>query len=167
MNAKTLLLLAGGGLLATAFALKKKFRELNETGFETGEPEYGDFVAEYGVQITPHFNSSEFRCSQPGGNFRISVELVTALERLRAYWGKPITITSGYRTPAYNATIQGAASNSYHTRGMAADISIAGVSVDEIDAVAEGLDLFGGRGIYRKDGFNHLDVGRTRQPWTG
>jgi len=167
MKKGVLILLASGGLLATAFALKKKFRELNETGALPDEPVFGQFVTKYGVQITPHFNSSEFRCTQSGGNFRISVELVQALERLRAHWNKPMFITSGYRTPAYNATLQGASPTSYHLLGMAADVHINGVSVAELDNVAAASDMFGGRGLYFKDGFNHLDVGRTRQPWTG
>jgi hypothetical protein len=166
MKKEIFVLLAGGGLLATAFALKKKFSDLNETGYLPDEPDYGEFVTEYGVQITPHFNSSEFRCTQSGGNFRIHVALVQTLERLRAYWGKPIVISSGYRTPAYNATLKDASQNSYHMRGTAADIHINGVSVTQIDNAAADLG-FGGRGRYYGDGFNHLDIGRTRQPWTG
>jgi hypothetical protein len=165
MKKEILILLAGGGLLTTAFALKKRFRELNETGFAPDEPDYGQFVTEYGVQITPHFSSSEFRCTHQGGNFRISTELVQMLEQLRARWGRPIVVDSGYRTPTYNATLSGAAANSYHLRGMAADIHISGVSVAEIDNAAADLG-FGGRGRY-KNGFNHLDVGRTRPPWNG
>lgn len=166
MRKEAFILLAGGGLIATAIALQNKFRELNETGFLPDEPDdLGEFVTRYGVQITPHFNSSEFRCTQPGGNFRVSVELVQSLERLRSHWGKTMTVVSGYRTPAYNASLSGAATNSYHLRGMAADIRVSGVSSSEIDQVAAASRLFGGRGLYK--GFNHLDVGRTRQPWTG
>ena len=52
--------------------------------------------------------------------------LVTLVEQvldpLREHWGSPIFITSGYRCPALNRKVGGVA-NSYHTRGMAADIT--------------------------------------------
>ena len=52
--------------------------------------------------------------------------LVTLVERvldpLRERWQSPIYITSGYRCPALNRKV-GGVENSYHTRGMAADIT--------------------------------------------
>lgn len=47
------------------------------------------------------------------------------LQPARDYFGKPILITSGYRSPALNAAI-GGASNSQHLTGEAADIELAG-----------------------------------------
>lgn len=44
------------------------------------------------------------------------------LDPLREAWGRPITVTSGYRCPAVNKAVGGAAT-SHHVRGMAADIS--------------------------------------------
>ena len=49
-------------------------------------------------------------------------ELLNLLNRIRREWGKPVIVNSGYRSPEYNAAIKGAVSNSYHTKGMAADI---------------------------------------------
>jgi len=43
------------------------------------------------------------------------------LDPLRAKWGMPIIVTSGYRCPKLNAAVGGAV-NSQHTKGMAADI---------------------------------------------
>lgn len=43
------------------------------------------------------------------------------LDPLRARWGMPIIVTSGYRSTALNKAVGGAA-NSQHTKGMAADI---------------------------------------------
>lgn len=59
-------------------------------------------------------------------NIRSLVEKV--LDPLREAWGKPLTVSSGYRCPALNAAV-GGAKNSHHMRGMAADI-VAGSSVD-------------------------------------
>ncbi len=44
------------------------------------------------------------------------------LDPLRRAWGKPITVNSGYRCPALNKAVGGAAT-SHHMRGMAADIT--------------------------------------------
>ena len=44
------------------------------------------------------------------------------LDPLRQAWGRPLTVTSGYRCPALNAAV-GGARNSHHKRGMAADIT--------------------------------------------
>ena len=44
------------------------------------------------------------------------------LQLLRDIYGKPISITSGFRCNTHNSTVPGAAKNSYHTKGMASDI---------------------------------------------
>lgn len=43
------------------------------------------------------------------------------LDPLREAWGRPLRVSSGYRCPALNRLVGGAA-NSHHLRGMAADI---------------------------------------------
>jgi zinc D-Ala-D-Ala carboxypeptidase len=43
------------------------------------------------------------------------------LDRARGYFGAPIVLTCGYRTPEHNAEI-GGVPNSSHCKGMAADI---------------------------------------------
>ncbi len=44
------------------------------------------------------------------------------LDPLRQAWGRPITVTSGYRCPELNKAVGGSAA-SHHLRGMAADIT--------------------------------------------
>ena len=44
----------------------------------------------------------------------------TVLDPARARWGKPITVSSGYRCPQLNAVTPGASRNSQHTKGEAA-----------------------------------------------
>ena len=48
--------------------------------------------------------------------------MLNVLDPLREAYGKPIKINSGYRSPALNKAMKGAA-NSHHMRGMAADIT--------------------------------------------
>ena len=56
---------------------------------------------------------------------------VHVLERVRVHFGKPVVITSGYRSPRLNAAIKGSAS-SQHCRGEAADFTVPGVSNLEV-----------------------------------
>jgi len=56
---------------------------------------------------------------------------LNVLEPVRKYFGKPVRIKSGFRSPALNKAI-GGASTSQHMKGEAADIEIAGVRNDAI-----------------------------------
>lgn len=49
--------------------------------------------------------------------------LVFYLDELRARYGKPITITSGYRSPLLNKAV-GGVNNSKHLQGLAVDIKV-------------------------------------------
>ena len=56
---------------------------------------------------------------------------VEVLQPLRDHLGKPITVTSGYRSPRLNRAIGGSGS-SQHCKGEAADFKVPGVSHLEI-----------------------------------
>ena len=45
------------------------------------------------------------------------------LDPLREWYGKPIPVNSGYRCPELNKAV-GGVTNSYHLRGMAADLNV-------------------------------------------
>ena len=74
-------------------------------------------------KVSEHFKLGEFACKDGSNTVLISTELLTMLERLRAYVGGSINIMSGYRTAAYNKKI-GGASASQHVKGTAADIAV-------------------------------------------
>lgn len=80
--------------------------------------------------------------------------------------GEPIelVLNSGYRTPRRNATIEGAAANSQHIYGRAADITVSGVSHKDVRASAEAV---GTPGLGRYASFTHLDVGPPGRRWRG
>ena len=80
--------------------------------------------------------------------------------------GRPIelVLNSGYRTPRRNATIEGAAANSQHIHGRAADISVEGVSHQDVRDAAEAS---GAPGLGRYASFTHLDVGPPGRRWRG
>lgn len=116
------------GLVADGIAGTKTWAKLRGGAASTPPSSSG--------KLSAHFSKSEFRC-QCGGRYcngypaDISPKLINILERLRAYFGKPIKITSGLRCSRHNANVNGA-SNSKHKYGKAADIYIAGVSRAEI-----------------------------------
>lgn len=94
------------------------------------------------AKITKNFNLEEFKCKD-GGDIPNSallniVELARNLEVLRTAINKPITITSGYRSPKYNTKI-GGVKDSQHLRGTAADIKVVGMTPKEVALVIEGL----------------------------
>lgn len=83
------------------------------------------------VQLARHFKVKEFACKDGSPVVFVDESLSTILEILRNKLGKPIIITSGYRTPEWNAKC-GGAKYSYHIRGMAADIRVDGMSAKQL-----------------------------------
>ncbi|WP_213664094.1 DUF882 domain-containing protein [Stutzerimonas stutzeri] len=103
-------------------------------------------------------------------SIRMSPKLIDLLYIIQAYLkanGKPyiIHITSGYRTLEHNKRLRGAASNSLHMQGLAADITVPGIPVSELSKLVKAIGV-GGVGIYPRKNFVHVDVGRART-WTG
>lgn len=85
------------------------------------------------MNLTPHFTLAELTHSQTAAREGLdntpSAEMVDALrktaellERVRALLGKPILVSSGYRSPLVNRAVRGAA-HSAHMLGCAADFS--------------------------------------------
>ena len=99
--------------------------------------------------------------------------LVEVLEKIRAHFGKPVTITSGFRTASWNAKQKNAAKFSQHLYGKAADIQVQGISVEQVYAYADKLlGNAGGCGIYppglgRANGWVHVDVRKAKSRWKG
>ena len=62
--------------------------------------------------------------------------LAAKLEEVRALFSRPIIITSGYRSPALNAAVDGSATSS-HCEGLAADFHVPGFGPDQ--AVAQAI----------------------------
>jgi uncharacterized protein YcbK (DUF882 family) len=76
-------------------------------------------------------------------------------------WNKPLVVLSGYRTIKTNNGLEGAARNSMHLYGRAADIYIPGIPT--LDLARLGLYFQrGGVGFYPDNGFVHLDTGTVR-----
>jgi uncharacterized protein YcbK (DUF882 family) len=87
-------------------------------------------------------------------------ELVRMLKTIERRFGKKMVITSGYRSPAHNRRVNGAA-RSQHMYCSAVDVQIPGVSKWELAKYARSLPGRGGVGTYCHASV-HIDVGPER-----
>ena len=78
---------------------------------------------------------------------------------------EPFEVVSGYRSPKTNAMLRGSsrgvAKNSYHVKGMAADITCRTRAVGQVASAARSLGA-GGVGRYSRSSFTHVDSGPVR-----
>lgn len=116
-------------------------------------------------KLSANFRVKEFACADGSDPIFISPDLVSVLQQIRAHFGKPVMITSAYRTPAHNAKVGGVA-NSQHLYGVAADIKVKSVSPTRVAQYAEQILInTGGIGVYET--FVHIDVRPTKSRWNG
>ena len=123
------------------------------------------------MMLTPNFNLDEFK-SKDGLSFPAEIVqsltiLATQLQALRTELGRSITITSGYRSPAHNLKV-GGAKDSFHVRGMAADIQVSGFTPKQVydtieKLIKEGKMKEGGLGLYKS--WVHYDFRGRRIRW--
>jgi len=108
------------------------------------------------MQLTKNFNLSEFACNDgtpvPPEFLDNVAEVAKNLQVLRDELDFPVTINSGYRSPAYNKEI-GGVSNSQHLQAKAADIVCSKYTVEQlyktvIRLIEEGKMRDGGVGRY-------------------
>lgn len=121
--------------------------------------------------MTKDFDLEEFR-SKDGADFPEWVlpnirELARNLQVLRDNVQAPVTINSGYRSPAHNKAV-GGASGSYHLKGMAADIAVKGLSPNRVADIIEDLielGLMKNGGLGRYNTFCHYDIRGVPGRW--
>ena len=115
-----------------------------------------DVRAEGNVRVSENFRVREFACKDGTRMIAINPQLVAYLQKARTHFGKPMNITSAYRTVYHNSKVGGVA-NSQHLFGAAADVCVPGVSVRELyDYLCKIAGDSCGIGIY--DTFVHFDV---------
>lgn len=99
----------------------------------------------------------------------VSLRLISFLDFLQDKFApkKTLKMTSGYRSPSYNARLRKmgrlAAETSYHINGMAADVEFPGANAREVWEYIRSLN-YGGVGYYQTNSL-HIDSGRPRF-WT-
>lgn len=114
--------------------------------------------------LSPHFSKQELAC-HCCGRLKVDPRLIEALEALRQLAGVPIVVHAGYRCPAHNRQV-GGVPNSEHTRGLAADIHIPDLGLQQMYELASEVSQFaqGGIGAYDSN-FLHVDVRDHRARW--
>lgn len=103
------------------------------------------------------FTLEEFACHHCGVNL-IDHQFVTDLDELRRAVGFPLSVTSGYRCPAYNAQVSSTGEAGPHTTGRAADVLVSHAKALKVVQVAISMG-FTGIGVKQKGSgrFIHLD----------
>jgi uncharacterized protein YcbK (DUF882 family) len=123
------------------------------------------------MRLTTNFSLSEFQSkdgsSFPSGAVQNLTILAEQLQVLRDEVKRSITVTSGYRSKEHNLRIGGAL-DSFHVRGMAADIQVSGMTPKQVydtieKLIQEGKMKEGGLGLYKS--WVHYDHRGKRIRW--
>ena len=114
--------------------------------------------------LSPHFSRKEFEC-RCCGRLELHQNLIDGLEALRNRARVPVIIHAGYRCPQHNLEVGGVAGGE-HTRGMAADIHMPGLALQQMYELALEIPQFADGGIGAHDGdFLHVDVREHQARW--
>jgi uncharacterized protein YcbK (DUF882 family) len=100
------------------------------------------------------------RCQRTGAETPLDPRLIELLYRISQRTHTKIEIVSGFRAPMFSL-----ATLSYHTRGMAADIRIPGMTPLMVRDLARSMGVKG-IGYYPVSQFVHVDVRDEKQEWT-
>jgi hypothetical protein len=113
----------------------------------------------------PSFSPREIACKGTG-KVLVNEDALDKLQALRDRLGKPLILTSAYRSPEHNRAV-GGAKNSMHMQGIAFDVRMDNHDPQEFEAAARAVG-FTGFGYYQRSGFMHIDTGPARSwgtPW--
>lgn len=108
----------------------------------------------------PNFSPQEM-ASKREGELMIDEAAMDKLQKLRNILGKPLIITSAYRSEAHNRAVGGAA-RSQHRLGKAFDVVMTNQDPAHFESVAKAVG-FTGIGHYPKSNFMHIDTGPARR----
>jgi len=109
--------------------------------------EYAEFIDRLGLR---YFKGSEFalyadrtrngvkNSLPPEGLWTNIIPTLIVVDEIRHQAGAPITLTSAYRSPAYNRAV-GGESASFHMKNQATDIQCASLSARALWKIAVGL----------------------------
>lgn len=113
--------------------------------------------------ITANFSWSEFQCKCGCGYDDVDEDLVKLLQCLRNWFGRPVRINSACRCAYHNASV-GGKPKSQHLLGTAADVTVDGVTPEEVYRwLNRILGDAGGLGSYKT--FTHVDVRPDKARW--
>ena len=96
-------------------------------------PAAGDSSGAYELGAFPQSegsNASGLISWRSGVDRRVDPKLIAITERVAREFGRPLIISSGYRSPTHNSNVKGAR-GSMHMQGKAVDISSSGLNNDD------------------------------------
>ena len=111
----------------------------------------------------PNFSEEEFKCSHTGLCI-MAPNFMELLQKIRDVYGKPMTITSGYRHKTHPIEARKAKPGE-HTLGTCADVAVRGG--DALDLLKVALSLGATRiGVQQKGAgrFLHIGIGGNDLP---
>lgn len=113
-----------------------------------------------GAWLWPHVSPAKEWADHASGKIVVETEFLDKFEKLRAMFGRPLPINSGYRTPEHNQEVSDTGATGPHTTGRACDIRIYGAYALELLGLAQGLG-YTGFGLQQKgelaSRYIHLD----------
>lgn len=160
----------GGGAQATPSYLRGlgDFRRLNLVNHRTGERlniiyyADGEYIAEALDEI--NYLMRDWRQNEIMPVDSRTLNFAAAMYK-KLDTSEPLQVVSGYRSPTTNNMLRskgrGVAKNSFHTRGMAVDLSLQSRSVAQMYRAATSCRA-GGVGRYSRNHFVHVDCGPNR-----
>jgi len=114
-----------------------------------------------------YFSHDEFDSpDELGSGKHMDHDLLVMIDRARALYGKPIVVTSGFRTETHNEKVGGVASSS-HLKGLAIDVACVR-SKDRFEMLTALLEV-GFNRIGIASTFIHVDVDKNKSQnviWT-
>ena len=103
-----------------------------------------------------YFRKAEFTCKCGCGASEVEEKLVKTADKVREYFGKPMTVSSGRRCSTHNAKV-GGVSDSRHLRGKAMDFCVSGMSASMVLTYVQKLPEI--RYAYSIDNdYVHMDI---------
>jgi hypothetical protein len=108
-------------------------------------------TGEFDLQEFPSTEGGEFLRWAPGKDQRVDTRVIELADEVCRRFGRPATIISGYRSPSYNSSVDGAR-RSQHMLGKAIDVVFDGGALtndekNRVIAIASAVG-FVGIGIY-------------------
>lgn len=114
----------------------------------------------------PNFKPDEFKCRETG-ELNMNPDFMAKLQQLRGIYGKPMRITSGYRSARHSIEASKPFPG-HHAHGIAVDIGCSGQDAYRILEIALQIG-FNGIGVAQKKGvgnFIHLDTASRQSVWS-
>ena len=116
---------------------------------------------------TKNFKVSEFSCHCGCGYNVIDQRVINMAQTIRNALGEPVRVNSGCRCKKHNATVS-KVPNSYHTQGLAADLSCVIGAEALFIAIRSLYDLghipeLSWACWYKSANFVHVDCGKVRR----